>query len=52
MSSEGIFGDSWDPSVGVIEMNTPRMLDGPTITILIGIALGLVALGSLFVGPK
>jgi hypothetical protein len=33
-------------------MNKPRKLDGPTITILIGIALGLVALGSLFVGPK
>jgi hypothetical protein len=38
--------------VGVIEMNTPRRLDGPTITILIGIALAFVALGSLFVGPK
>jgi hypothetical protein len=33
-------------------MNKPRPFDGPTITILMGIALALVALGVLFFGPK
>jgi hypothetical protein len=38
--------------MGVIGMNNPRKLDGPTITMLIGIVVGLAAVAILFVGPK